>query len=86
MASRVKVRGRRRNNVTRVSRKNQVTLPVAALAKARVQAGDRLLVEASGDGRITLIRDHDPLDDLAGSVPGLSAATDLESLRNEWGR
>ena len=86
MADKVKEKGRRRRSVTRVSSKNQVTLPVAALAKARVHAGDQLFVEVSGDGRITLIRDHDPLDDVAGSVPGLSAATDLQSLRDEWGR
>lgn len=30
--------------------------------------------------------DDDPLDKLIGSGPGLSAATDLETLRNEWDR
>ncbi len=74
------VRGR-----TRISSKNQVTLPVAALTKARLQAGDRLLVEVEGDGKIILVRDHDPLDDFVGAIPGLTA-TDLKRLRAEWDR
>jgi AbrB family looped-hinge helix DNA binding protein len=71
--------------MTRVSSKNQVTLPVASLADARIQPGDELRVEVEGDGRIVLIRDRDRLNDFAGSVPGLAAATDLGSLRDEWG-
>ncbi len=80
-----KVKARRRGR-TRVSRKNQVTLPVASLAEAGVKPGDELLVRVEGDGRILLLRDHDPLDDFAGSIPGLAAATDLEALREEWER
>lgn len=82
---RLKQTSPRRKNVTRVSRKNQVTLPVAALAKARVKPGDRLMVEASGDGRILLVREHDVLDDFVGAVPGLSRSN-LERLRDEWER
>ncbi len=76
-----RIRGR-----TRISRKNQVTLPVAALTKARLQAGDPLLVKVEGDGKIVLVRDHDPLDDFVGVIPGLTAATDLQRLRAEWDR
>jgi len=63
-----------------------VTLPVAALAEARVQAGDELRVSVEGRGRILLERerDHDQLDNFVGKLPGLSAATDLEALRKEW--
>ncbi len=75
---------KRSKGVTRVSRKNQVTLPVAALAKARVQAGDELRVTVEARGRIVLVHDHDPLDNFVGVLPGLSAATDLEALRKEW--
>jgi hypothetical protein len=77
---------RRRRGVTRLSSKNQVTLPVASLAQARIQAGDELRVEVQGDGRIMLIRDRDLLAGFAGSVPGLAAATDLQRLREEWAR
>jgi bifunctional DNA-binding transcriptional regulator/antitoxin component of YhaV-PrlF toxin-antitoxin module len=76
-----KVKGSQR---TRVSSKNQVTLPVSVLAEARVKAGDNVRVESDGDGRIMIVRDRDPLDDLIGSAPGLSAATNLQALRDEW--
>jgi hypothetical protein len=71
---------------TRLSRKNQVTIPVAALAEAQVRPGDELRVVADGRGRLVLIAVNDPLEDLIGSAPGLSAATDLERLRDEWDR
>ncbi len=76
----------RRRGRTRISRKNQVTLPVAVMAKARLKAGDALQVEVAGEGKIVLLREHDPLDDFIGAVPGVSAATDLKRLRAEWHR
>ncbi len=82
MAAKVK----RKRGTTRVSRKNQVTLPVAALTAAHVVQGDELRVSAKGDGQILLERFDDPLDEFAGSVPGLAAATQLEKLRDEWGQ
>jgi len=69
-----------------VSSKNQITLPVAALRAARVVPGDQLRVEVDDDGRIVLSRTTDLLDQFIGAVPGLSAATDLEGLRDEWER
>jgi bifunctional DNA-binding transcriptional regulator/antitoxin component of YhaV-PrlF toxin-antitoxin module len=69
-----------------VSRKNQVTIPVAALRAAHVEPGDVLQVQADGDGRLLLIRQADPLASLVGAFPGLSEATDLEGLRAEWER
>jgi bifunctional DNA-binding transcriptional regulator/antitoxin component of YhaV-PrlF toxin-antitoxin module len=82
MVAKVKrVRGK-----TRLSRKNQVTIPVAALTAAHVSQGDEFRVSAKGDGRILLERFIDPLDEFAGSVPGLAAATQLEKLREEWGQ
>ena len=77
---------RRERGTTRLSRKNQVTLPVAALNAAHVSQGDQLRVSAKGNGRILLERFVDPLDKFAGSIPGLAAATQLEKLRDEWGR
>jgi len=69
-----------------VSSKHQVTLPVAALAEAHIGVGDELRVEVVGDGTLRLIRDVDPLEALIGSAPGLSAATNLQKLRDEWQR
>ena len=82
MAAKVK----RDRGTTRLSRKNQVTLPVAALAAARVSQGDKLRVSAKGDGQILLERFVDPLEEFVGSIPGLAAATQLQKLRDEWGR
>jgi antitoxin component of MazEF toxin-antitoxin module len=63
-----------------------VTLPVAALRQAHVQPGDELRVTVDEQGRLVLTPVEDPLEALIGSVPGLSAATDLEALRDEWAR
>jgi bifunctional DNA-binding transcriptional regulator/antitoxin component of YhaV-PrlF toxin-antitoxin module len=62
--------------MTRLSTKNQVTIPVDSLAAARIRPGDELRVEVEGDGRIVLIRDRDLLNEFAGSLPGLAAATE----------
>lgn len=82
MSAEVKPRPR----VTRVSRKNQVTLPVAALHEAHVKAGDELRVTVDEHGRLVLTPVEDPLEALIGSMPGVSAAADLETLRDEWAR
>jgi len=82
MATEVKLR----RGVTRLSRKNQVTLPVAALREAHIKPGDELRVSVDGRGRLVLIPVEDPLEALIGSAPGLSAATQLEMLRDEWER
>jgi bifunctional DNA-binding transcriptional regulator/antitoxin component of YhaV-PrlF toxin-antitoxin module len=71
---------------TRISSKNQVTLPVSALRAAHLQAGDEVRVEVDAEGRITLTQEQDPLAAFVGALPGLSEATDLEGLRDEWER
>lgn len=68
------------------SSKNQVTLPVAAMAGARIERGDRLLVQVEGEGRLVLVRERKPLEEHAGTVPGLHRAIDLDGLRAEWAR
>jgi bifunctional DNA-binding transcriptional regulator/antitoxin component of YhaV-PrlF toxin-antitoxin module len=76
---------RGRPRTTRLSRKHQATIPVAVLAEAGVEAGERLRVEALGPGRIVLTRAEDSFEDLLGAVgddvypPGY-----LEELRGEW--
>jgi bifunctional DNA-binding transcriptional regulator/antitoxin component of YhaV-PrlF toxin-antitoxin module len=78
-------RNERRPRTTRLSRKHQATIPVAVLAEAGVQAGERLRVEALGPGRIVLTRAEDSLEDLLGALgnevypPGY-----LQELRAEW--
>lgn len=79
-----------RPHEAKLSSKNQITIPVAALAAAHVKAGDRLRVEVVGDGEFRMTRVRDPFweafNALAGSMPGLTELTNLEELRNEWER
>lgn len=75
---------------TKVSRKNQITLPVAALREAGVAPGDRLMVEVVSDGVFRLVRERDPWFDLfeetAGSMPWVGTREQLGELRDEWER
>jgi len=52
--------GVKRERTTKVSSKNQVTLPVAALRAAGVGPGDVLVVEVVSDGVFRLARQRDP--------------------------
>ena len=67
------VKARRRRGYTRVSAKNQVTIPVDVLAAAHLAPGDELRVEVDGSGRISLTRQEDAFED-------------LQPLRDEWER
>jgi bifunctional DNA-binding transcriptional regulator/antitoxin component of YhaV-PrlF toxin-antitoxin module len=74
---------------TKVSRKNQVTLPVAALREANVSPGDVLRVEVVSDGVFKLIRERDPWWDLFEKLKGSGRGTtraELEEMRDEWER
>ncbi len=64
--------------------KNQVTLPVEALARAGLKAGDRLRADVSGAGRITLVREDDPIERFAGALTGTYPSGYLDDLRREW--
>ena len=64
----------------------RLTLPDQVLAEANLADGDKLAVEVVADGVLHLVRRRHPLLDLAGAFPGISAATDLEGLRDEWER
>jgi len=79
----VKVRTRRRG-ATRVSSKNQVTLPVGALREAGLRPGIELDVKADGPGRIVLERSDDPVKRLAGMFTGMYPKGYLKKLRREW--
>jgi bifunctional DNA-binding transcriptional regulator/antitoxin component of YhaV-PrlF toxin-antitoxin module len=80
------LRRRRRNGHSTVSAKNQVTLPVAALAAAGLKAGDEVRIEADGPGRLTLVREEDPWDKWAGFLAGVYEPGYLEKLRQDWER
>jgi bifunctional DNA-binding transcriptional regulator/antitoxin component of YhaV-PrlF toxin-antitoxin module len=74
----------RRRGHTRISRKNQATLPVDALRQAGLKPGDELVVEAAGAGRIVLVLVEDLVDRHAGKAPGVYPPDYLRELRDEW--
>lgn len=74
----------RRRGHTRISRKNQATLPIEALRQAGLKPGDELRVEAAGAGRIVLVRAVDLIERHAGKAPGVYPPGYLDQLRDEW--
>jgi bifunctional DNA-binding transcriptional regulator/antitoxin component of YhaV-PrlF toxin-antitoxin module len=78
------VKPRRQRGRTRISAKNQVTLPVEALAAAGLKVGDRLRADVSGPGQITLVREVDPVERFAGALTGVYPDGYLDDLRREW--
>ncbi|WP_028926780.1 AbrB/MazE/SpoVT family DNA-binding domain-containing protein [Pseudonocardia acaciae] len=80
----------RRVRTTKVSRKNQVTLPVAALRAAQVAPGDVLRVEVEAPGVFRLVRQsNDPWWELFEETVGIGGITtreELEEMRDEWER
>jgi bifunctional DNA-binding transcriptional regulator/antitoxin component of YhaV-PrlF toxin-antitoxin module len=75
----------RRRGYTRVSAKNQVTLPLEALQLAGIRAGDTLRAEVRGPGEVVLTRDAGPLTRFAGALTGVYPPDGLDELRDEWG-
>lgn len=78
------VKVRRRRGRTRLSRKNQATIPVDAIRRAGLKAGDELEVESAGPGRITLRRVGNVLARHAGRLTGVYPKGYLRRLRGEW--
>jgi bifunctional DNA-binding transcriptional regulator/antitoxin component of YhaV-PrlF toxin-antitoxin module len=76
--------GRNRTGWTRISAKNQATLPVEALAAAGLRAGDRVHVRADGAGRIVLTAEDDAVARWAGTFDDVYPEGYLEDLREEW--
>ena len=71
--------------MSRLSSKNQVTIPSAALRDAGLAPGDELRIRVSGPGRLELERVQDLVARWAGSLPpGTYPNRYLEKLRDEW--
>jgi bifunctional DNA-binding transcriptional regulator/antitoxin component of YhaV-PrlF toxin-antitoxin module len=74
----------RRKGFTRLSRKNQATIPVDVVSAAGLCPGDVLRAEATAPGRVLLTRAEDPLEALAGALTGVFEPGFLSDLRDEW--
>jgi bifunctional DNA-binding transcriptional regulator/antitoxin component of YhaV-PrlF toxin-antitoxin module len=74
----------RRRDRTRISAKNQVEIPVAALRRAGLKPGDELRVEAAGTDRIVMTRVEEILADYAGRLTGVYPKGSLRKLRREY--
>lgn len=72
---------------TKITRKNQVTLPVAEMRKAGLESNDVVVVSADGTGRIVVERYRNIIEEYAeklrGTWPG-GVEGFLEWRRREW--
>ena len=78
------VKRQRRRGITRISAKNQVTIPVEALREAGLRPGDDVRVQIEGPGKLTLVRADDVLSSFIGDMTGIYTPGFLDKLRDEW--
>lgn len=72
--------------MARVSSKNQVTLPVAALRAAGLEPGDEVTVRPIGAGEIVIAARGSRVRRHAGIATGIYEPGELDRLRDEWDR
>jgi len=75
---------KRIKGVTKLSSKNQATIPVAVLRETGVNPGEPLRIESAGPGEIRLISVRGRVERFAGSVPGAYPKGYLRRIRREW--
>jgi bifunctional DNA-binding transcriptional regulator/antitoxin component of YhaV-PrlF toxin-antitoxin module len=73
-----------RTTTTRLSAKNQITLPVDIIRKAGFKVGDTINCTVNQDGRIELSPPVNPILELVGIATGLYADYDLRADRDAW--
>lgn len=69
--------------MSRISSKNQITLPVAVLDEAGLQSGDEVIVEALDDGELRVRRGARRFESAFGSLTGFYPPTYLARLDAE---
>jgi len=70
----------------RVTAKNQVTLPVAAMRAAGLRAGDEVTVRPVSDGEVVVAVRGSRVRRHAGIATGIYKPGELDKLRDEWDR
>ncbi len=70
----------------RVSSKNQVTLPVAAMRAAGLRAGEEVTVRPGGEGELIIAARGTRIRRHAGIATGIYRSGELDELRDEWER
>lgn len=70
----------------KISSRNQVTLPIAALRAAGLRAGEEIAIRCTGEGEIAIAARASRIRRNAGIASGIYESGELEQLRGEWGR
>lgn len=69
--------------MTRISTKNQITIPVAALDEVGLHAGEQVTIEPAGEGELRIRRTTTTFEDAFGTLTGTYPAGYLEHLDAE---
>jgi AbrB family looped-hinge helix DNA binding protein len=69
--------------VARISTKNQITIPVAALEEVGLHAGEQVTIEPAGDGELRVRRTTATFENAFGALTGTYPAGYLERLDAE---
>jgi AbrB family looped-hinge helix DNA binding protein len=72
--------------MSKISSKNQVTIPVEAMRTAGLHPGDEITVRPVGDGEIILAAKGSRVRRHAGIATGIYKHGELDRLREEWKR
>jgi AbrB family looped-hinge helix DNA binding protein len=57
--------------MARISTKNQITIPVAALEEVGLRAGEQVTIEPSGDGELRIRRSTGSFEEAFGALTGI---------------
>lgn len=66
--------------MARISTKNQITIPVAALEEVGLHAGEQVTIEPAGQGELRVRRSATRFEDAFGALTGIYAAGYLDQL------